>query len=371
MHGKVLLSLVLSFALLSVLDSETPWAVNSQHPVSSSICQSPGFPRWTFDQSILYPKGQPLARPEDGRALPDGRLIVADQRYGLLLIEKDGSSRPFGNLKKAGYAHNPPDFPAAPNGVFLEHDARHVLMVDIFTGKVFRVDTQTEESRLIYDHPYGVNSIYRDRQGTIWFTQSTNNAAENAKKGLWAATDLSIPTGAIFKLPGSGDKFAAEAKEVVSNLYLANGIIADNSEQFMYVSETMMDRVLRFRLDVENGTLSDRETYQLVLIPDNLAIDANNNLWIVSFFANQVSVVDHKCRSMHTVFRPTSNKRAAALEEWVKRSHLGQPRLELLTSDTGNPLPITLTGLFFSPNQNTVYFTGLGNAILKLIIPQD
>ena len=244
-------------------------------------------------------------------------------------------------------------------------------MVDIFTGKVFRVNTQTEESRLIYDHPYGVNSIYRDRRGTLWFTQSTNNGRENAKKGLWAATDLSIPTGAIFKLSGSGDQFASEAEEVVGSLYLANGIMADNSEQFLYVSESMMDRVLRFRLDIETGTLSDRETYQLVPVPDNLAIDANNNLWIVSFFANQVSVVDHQCRSLHTVFHPRSQKRDAALDEWVKRSHLGQPRLELLTSDTGNPLPITLTGLFFSPNQEAVYFTGLGTVILKFNLPSD
>jgi sugar lactone lactonase YvrE len=369
MHAKVSLSGALGFALICFLNVEVSPASNLEKPVSSSICQPPAFPRWTFDQSNLFPKDQPLDRPEDGKALLDGRLIVADQRDGLVLIEKDGSHRPFGNLKKAGYVHNPPDFPSAPNGVFLEHDSRHILMVDIFSGKVFRVNTQTEESRLIYDHPYGVNSIYRDRRGTIWFTQSTNNPAENAKKGLWAATDLSIPTGAIFKLPGSGNEFASKAEEVVGNLYLANGIMADNSEQFMYVSESMMDRVLRFRMDVQFGTLSDRETYQFVPIPDNLAIDADNNLWIVSFFANRVSVVDHKCRSLHTVFRPRSKKRDAALDEWVKRSHLGQPRLELLTSDTGNPLPITLTGLFFSPKQKTVYFTGLGKVILKFKMP--
>ena len=113
----------------------------------------------------------------------------------------------------------------------------------------------------------------------------------------------------------------------------------------------MMDRVLRFRVNIETGILSDRETYQQVLIPDNLAVDTNNNLWIVSFFANQVSVVDHQCRSVHTVFQAKSKKSAAALDEWVRRSHLGQPRLELLTSNTGNPLPISLTGLFFSPKK--------------------
>ena len=124
---------------------------------------------------------------------------------------------------------NPPDFPGGPNGVFLEHDARHILRVDIYTGTIFRVNIETEDTQLIYDHPYGVNSIYRDHRGTIWFTQSTNNALDNAKEGLWEATNLSVPTGAVFKLQGSGDKFAKEAEEMVSNLYLANGIMFDQT----------------------------------------------------------------------------------------------------------------------------------------------
>lgn len=371
MPAKTFSIVFLSLALLDFFDAWTSHVLKAEESPPPPICQQQVYPHWTYDQSHIFPKNQPLARPEDGKSLPDGRIVVGDERHGLLLINQDGSHRPFGNFQDAGYGHNPPDFPGGPNGVFLEHDGRHVLRTDIYTGKVFRVNTVTEETRLIYDHPYGVNSIYRDRRGTIWFTQSTNNGMENAKEGLWAATDLPIPTGAIFKLPGSGNKFAPAAEEMVGNLYLANGIMADNSEEFLYVSETMMDRVLRYRVDVETGTLSNGETYQLVSLPDNLAVDANNNLWIVSFFANQVSVVDHQCGSMHTVFRPRSKKRDAALDEWVKRSHLGQARLELLTSNTGNPLPITLTGLFFSPNHKTVYFTGLGSAILKFRMPQD
>jgi hypothetical protein len=133
----------------------------------------------------------------------------------------------------------------------------------------------------------------------------------------------------------------------------------------------MMDRVLRFRVDVKSGTLSDRETYQFVPIPDNLAIDGDNNLWIASPMAYQVSVVDHPCHSVHTVFHAASKRRAALWDEWVKRSHLGQPRLDLVNAENDNPLPGFLTGLFFSPNQDSVYFTGLGNAILKFKIPTD
>lgn len=338
---------------------------------SSSLCQSPGFPRWTFDQSHIFPQDRPLARPEDGKALPDGRLVVADERYGLVLIEADGSHRPFGRFVEAGYVHLSPKPAGGAQAVFLEHDSGHLLVGDIYTGRIYRVDTQTEETRLIYDHPYGVNSVYRDRKGTIWFTQSTNNTEDHGKDDLWASVNLPAPTGAVFKLSGTGDNSAEKAEEVVSNLYFANGIMFDRTETYLYVSESMMDRVIRFRVDVEKGTVSEREVYQTVSVPDNLAIDADNNLWIASFAGNRVIVVDHTCHTVHTVFHATSKQHAAFVDEWVKRSHLGQPRGELLTPEVWEPLPNFLTGLFFSPHFDTVYFTGLGNAILKYAMPKD
>lgn len=338
---------------------------------SSSLCQSSGFPRWTFDQSHIFPKDRPLARPEDGKALPDGRLIVTHERYGLVLIEANGSHRPFGRFVEAGYVHLSPEPAGGAQAVFLEHDSGHLLVGDIYTGKIYRVDTQTEETRLIYDHPYGVNSVYRDRKGTIWFTQSTNNTEDRGKDDLWASVNLPVPTGAVFKLSGSGDKSSEKAEEVVSNLYFANGIMFDRTETYLYVSESMMDRVIRFRVDVEKGTVSEREVYQTVSVPDNLAIDADNNLWIASFAGNRVIVVDHTCHTVHTVFHATSKQHAAFVDEWVKRSHLGQPRGELLTPEVWEPLPNFLTGLFFSPHFDTVYFTGLGNAILKYSLSTD
>ena len=200
-------------------------------------------------------------------------------------------------------------------------------------------------------------------------SQSTNNPEENGKDGLWAAANVSMPTGAIFKLGGSDDEFATEAEEIVSKLFLANGITMDQTEHSLYVSESMMDRVLRFRVDVQSGKLSDRETFQLVPIPDNLVVDANNNLWIASPMAYQVIVIDHQCRSVHTVFHAASKKSAALWDEWVRRSHLGQPRLDLVSAENDSPLPGFLTGLFFSSKQDIVYFTGLGNAILKFRMP--
>ena len=41
----------------------------------------------------------PWPRAEDGVELPDGTLIVADQRYGLAKIDTAGNVEPFGNFE--------------------------------------------------------------------------------------------------------------------------------------------------------------------------------------------------------------------------------------------------------------------------------
>jgi hypothetical protein len=53
------------------------------------------------------------------------------------------------------------------------------------------------------------------------------------------------------------------------------------------------------------------------------------------------------------------------VDGWITRSHLGQPRLELVTPDAYAPLPGFLTGMFWSQDGGTVYLTGLGGAVLK------
>jgi hypothetical protein len=58
-------------------------------------------PRWSFDADMVFPADRSLAGPEDGVALPDGRLIVTDQVHGLRLVEANGTSAPFGDLAGA------------------------------------------------------------------------------------------------------------------------------------------------------------------------------------------------------------------------------------------------------------------------------
>lgn len=112
--------------------------------------------------------------------------------------------------------------------------------------------------------------------------------------------------GAVFFIARIGRGVAGKAEEVVNNFYFANGITFDKTEKYMYMSESIMDRVLRFRVDVENGSVPEREVYRIVYVPDNLAIDRDNNLWIASFVGKHIMVVDYIWHTVHKVFQATS-----------------------------------------------------------------
>lgn len=246
--------------------------------------------------------------------------------------------------------------------MFLESDGRHLLLADVYSGKIYRVDTKTEETRMLYDHSFGVNALIRDSKGAIWFTQSAKN---NGPEEMWNAVNRPIDSGAVFYLRGSGDKVQSPAVEAASGIYFANGIALGKAEEYIYVAETMMDRVLRFKIDPGSRTLSSREVYQSVLTPDNLQFDGNENLWIASPLSNKIFAVDGRCRSLHTVLSVPSESNARIQDEWTVRSRLGKPLLDLLGPELSQPLPGIITGMFWSKDRKTVYVTGLGNAILR------
>ena len=298
-------------------------------------------------------------RPEDGVSLEDGRIIVVDQANGLRLIEKDGNNRPFGDFSSAGFLHLPPDQVAGPNGMVLEYDGQHILMSDVADGKIYRINLATEKVEMIYDHPYGVNTIYRDKTGALWFSQS----AESMNLGeMFQAANLPVPTGAVFRM---ADLKSAPVK-ILDSLYFANGITMDKDEKHLFVAETMMDRVHKLEVDSKTGEVSYISVAANVGTPDNLLFDKEGRLIVASPLYNQVIAVDFKNHSQHVIFDGSTKENLKITNEWNRRSHLGLERLELLSPDLFLPLPGLLTGMFFSNDGQTLYITNIGNDLMKL-----
>lgn len=323
-------------------------------------------PQWTFDPSMVFPGDGSLVRPEDGVVLPDGRLIVGDQVHGLRLLEPDGSSVPFGDMAAAGYVHNPPEQSGGPNGISLEPDGTHLLVADIFQGRIYRVDVETGAAEQVYQHRYGVNAAVRDSRGAIWFTQSAHNTPEEGEARMWATVDIPAPEGALLRLGMRGDRFDDEAEVMVDSLYFGNGVVIDETSGHLYVSETMGRRVLRYEVDLDAGTLSNRSVFVDEVEPDNLELDGEGYLWIALPLSNALLVVDTKTGERHTAFQSLTAEQRESAEEFVRRGESGEPRLELFSPASWAPLPGPITGLILNPDGGPLYLTNLGNALVRL-----
>ncbi len=323
---------------------------------------------WSFEKSTLYPAARGLTRPEDGVALTDGRIIVADQAHGLFVINPDQTTRPYGRFAEVGYLHAPPALIAAPNSVSLEPDGLHLLVADVFTGSIYRVNIRTEATELVYTHRFGVNTAVGDSSGAIWFTQSTENAAgPQSEARLFEVFNSYAADGALLRIPPpSADGQRAAPQLVLDKLSFANGIVLDEARGRLYLSETNNDQITAYALSVQTGALTHRRVVASVLTPDNIELDEQGRLWAASPVQNAVVVIDPESGETQTVFRARTPVNDRIVEEWRRRGVARQPRLELLTRDTFRPLPGLVTGIILTPGRGPVYLSNLGDALIKL-----
>jgi sugar lactone lactonase YvrE len=323
-------------------------------------------PQWTFAPEMVVPGDGSLVRPEDGVALPDGRLLVADQAHGLRLLLPDGSSRPFGNLAAAGYQHDPPRIVGGANSVALEPSGIHVLVSDVYRGGIYRVDIASETSERVHQHRYGVNSARTDRSGGIWFTQSTRNSPERGEEELWRAVDSAIADGALLYLAPPGPGGGRAAVSLVEGLFFANGIALDEDAGYLYLAETLGGMVSRYRLDVAAGRVSDPQVVLEILGPDNIELDRHGRLWIAAPLRSEIVVLDPATDVARSVFRISSPESERTIETIEGRLRDGLPWLDLMTPVLWEPGPGAITGIILSPADGPVYVTGLGTALIRL-----
>lgn len=323
-------------------------------------------PQWTYDSTMIFPADRSLARPEDGVALPDGRLIVTDQVHGLRLVETDGTSKPFGDVVAAGYRHLPAEHSGGANGISLEPDATHLLLADVFGGGIYRVNVSSGATEKVYQHRYGVNAAVRDSKGAIWFTQSAQNTPEAGEARMWASVEHPRPDGALLRLASRNGRLATEVEVLADSLYFANGLAIDETSGHLYMAETVGGHVLRYRVDLATGRLSERSVFEDSVGADNLELDGEGHLWIASPLTNEVLVVNTATGERHTAFRSLTPVQQEVSLEFNRRGQTGASRMALLTPAVWAPLPGLITGVILGPRRSPVYLTGLGNAVLKL-----
>lgn len=323
-------------------------------------------PTAAIEQCAIFPTDRGLNRAEDGVALPDGRLIVSDQVFGLRIISTDGSSRPFGDMQAAGYLHDPPRSHAAANGVSMEPGGTHLLVADVLGGGIYRVDIADGGTERVHQHRFGVNSACRDSTGAIWFTQSTECTAESGEARMFAAADVPMADGSLWRLDFRDGQFAAGATIVLDGLSFANGLVLDEPARMLYLAETCGDRVLKAPLDVAGGRIGKPSVLASLPTPDNLELDARGRLWVVSPILNEVGVLDTRTGEYRPVFRQQSPAQIERAAEFVRRGKDGIPRIALFTPEQWEPLPGPITGVILGPGERECHISGLSPVLIRL-----
>ena len=105
----------------------------------------------------------------------------------------------------------------------------------------------------------------------------------------WPAAASPRPDGYIVLVDEKGPRIVADG------LFLTNEIRLDAAEEYLYVVETIMNHILRFRVQPD-GSLTDKEIFG----PENLGtgaaidgftFDAEGNLWVTLVLRNGLGII--------------------------------------------------------------------------------
>src|SRR5437870_13207452 len=146
------------------------------------------------------------------------------------------------------------------------------------------------------------------------FDGGINDIAVTANGGAYATVfgpyaDPPIPTFVIGKIlylaPGS-EKWV----EVANDLNYANGIGVSPDQKTLYVSETVGNCILKFKIN-DDGSLSDRSNFALLnlltpnkvqswwLGPDSMKIDSKGNIYVAQWFGGKILKISPDGKLLH------------------------------------------------------------------------
>lgn len=132
---------------------------------------------------------------------------------------------------------------------------------------------------------------------------------------LWVGSmhwDATEPIGGLFMLEGNG-----KSEQKLQGITVSNGIVWSSDQKTMYYIDTPTGKVQAFDYDVTTGTISNGRTAvqipQEIGLPDGMAIDAEDKLWIGLWNGNSIVRYDPETgKLMQQIPVPAHNVTACA-----------------------------------------------------------
>lgn len=298
--------------------------------------------------------GSELNRPECVICTRAGHWYSADWRGGVAHGLPDGSQRLYtGQIS--------PDRPLRPNGVALCADGSF-LLADLgeSVGGVYRLTRDGQVTPFLTEvegrELPPSNFVVQDRLGRTWITVSTR--LEPRSLGYNAQCN----DGFIVLVDDSG------ARIVADGLGYTNECVIDAAGEFLYVNETFVRRLTRFRLHPD-GSLTDRTViteFGPGTFPDGLALDQAGDFWVTSIVSNRLIRVQSD--GSQTVFLEDADPmHLQAVELAWQESRMGREHLDGIKSRRLR----NISSLAFGGPTLSVGYLGclLGDSIGQLQMP--
>ena len=179
-------------------------------------------------------------------------------------------------------------------------------------GQVYVIDSQTRQPEVICQLNAMAAGLAFDRHGHCYVCVQDNTVVRVSSSGEWqvfcdsvegrplrgpnfpafgpdgslyvsGSGDYPGPTGEIYRIDPSGAATVFHS----GPFYYANGLAIDGAAEYLYVAQTATDDVVRIPMD---GSATPPEQVcpagALLPMPDGLAFDAEQNLYVTSFGAS-------------------------------------------------------------------------------------
>lgn len=292
-----------------------------------------------LELSDLTYTGHDLVRPESVLAQPNGTLWTSDGRGGVTRINSDGSQQFIGGLGGN-----------EPNGLAMTDDGS-IIVANLGMGKVQKLhpdghveDLLTEVDGVSITTP---NFVFLDSRNRLWIPVMTR------EHHWWPAASAPRPDGYIVLIDEKGPRIVADG------LYLTNEIRLDASEEYLYVVETNMNHMLRFRVQPD-GSLTGKEIFG----PNNLgtgaaidgfAFDAEGNIWVTLVLRNGLGIITTD-GDYHVVIE---DPREDALKGFEEKIANGTAEPNDMAMAAGPNLQFITSLAFGGPDLRTAYLGSL------------
>lgn len=250
-----------------------------------------------------------------GAACPDGKKSCTSDIEGVT-VGPDGTvySPSFGFNSDGALGGYGELFVFAPDGQLVQHfpvkgpgssphliglvyqqSSKSVLIADLGSGKVWKVDPRSQTTTLFMTAPTlmttapGLNALTIDKKGNVYVSDSFQGV-------IWkTGPDGGTPTAWYAPLnPDQNDLLLPNANtgEILIPPFGANGIEFNNEGTAMFVMNTAYHSIVKIPVKGD-GTAGTGVTFTTGLnAPDGVAVDSDDNLWVVANQGDEIVVVD-------------------------------------------------------------------------------